>query len=124
MTAMKRMKMRDKLKGNLKTALIGTICILIFGYIYYEARFLIDGPELTILSPQNHITVTDSLLPINGKVKNLSSLTINGRQIMITPDGSFNDKLLLLNGYNTIQVKVKNKFGQENQKILEIVLVK
>ena len=100
------------------------IFIVIFGYAFYEARFLIGGPELIILSPQNHITVTDPLLNIKGGVKNISSLMVNGRQIMITPDGSFDDKLLLMDGYNTIQVKVRNKFGQESSKILEIVLLR
>ena len=116
--------MRDKLKSNLKITFIGLICLIILGYTYFEARFLIDGPQLTISSPQNHATVSDPLLEIKGEVKNLSSLTINGRQIMITTDGSFNDKLLLLDGYNTIEVKVRNKFGQEKQEILEIVLAK
>ena len=103
---------------------MGAVLILILGYIYYEARFLINGPGLTIFSPQNHTTQTDPLLEIKGQVKNISSLTINGRPIMITPQGLFNDKLLLLDGYNTIEVKVKNKFGQENSKILNVVLVK
>ncbi|MDO8493613.1 MAG: hypothetical protein Q7S19_03675 [bacterium] len=115
--------MRDGLKNNLRLWLIGVICIIIFGYTLYEARFLIDGPELVIFSPKNHVTVTDSLLEIHGQVKNLSSLTINGRLIMIRPDGLFDDKLLLLDGYNTIEAKVKNKFGQETSKILEIMLV-
>jgi hypothetical protein len=114
--------MRDKLKNNLKKALFAIICITVLGYTYYEARFLISGPELTIFTPQNNATVEDSLLEIKGHVKNLSSLTINGRQIMITTDGLFSDKLLLLDGYNTIEVKVRNKFGQENKKILGIVL--
>lgn len=114
--------MRDKLKNNLRNALFALICIIVIGYTYYEARFIINGPELTIFSPQNNAEVEDSLLEIKGSAKNLSSLTINGRQIMITPDGLFTDKLLLLDGYNTIEVKVRNKFGQENTKILGIVL--
>ena len=114
--------MRDKLKNNLRKALFAIIFIIVLGYTFYEARFIISGPELTIFTPQNNATVTDSLLEIKGHVKNLSSLTINGRQIMITTDGLFADKLLLLDGYNTIEVKVRNKFGQENTKILGIVL--
>lgn len=114
--------MREKLKANLKTGLIAGICISVFGYILFEARFLIEGPELLILTPKNNSTVHNSLLEIKGKVRNLSSMAINNRQIMITPDGSFNDKLLLAEGYNTIEAKVKNKFGQESSEILEIVL--
>ena len=114
--------MRDKLKGNVKTALFGIVCLLIFGYTLYEARFLIEGPELTIFSPKNHAVVENSLLEIRGQVKNISGLTINGRPIMITPDRLFSDKLLLAYGYNTIELKVINRFGQENRKIIEIVL--
>ncbi len=102
--------------------LISAVCITVFGYALYEARFLISGPELTILSPKNNSSVSEPLLPIKGVVKNISSLEVDGRALLIRQDGSFDDKLLLLNGYNTIQVKVKNKFGQENSKILEITL--
>ena len=116
--------MRDSFKTNIRNSVFGIICIIIFGYTYYEARFLIDGPELTIFSPKNHTRVTDSLLEIRGQVKNLSNLTINGRPVMITPDGLFNDKLLLLEGYNTIGIKVKNKFGRESEEILEVILDK
>ncbi len=116
--------MRDKLQGNLKIGLILLICSIVLGYALYEGRFIINGPELVILSPKNHLIVANSLLEIHGYVKNLSSLTIDGRQIMIRPDGFFDDKLLLLDGYNTIEAKVKNKFGQEAEKILEIWLKK
>lgn len=114
--------MRDRLKKNIKLGIITLLCFLIFGYTFYEARFLIGGPELIINSPKNNITVTDSLLEIKGQVRNLSGLTINGRPVMITTDGLFNDKLLLLDGYNTIEVKVKNKFGQKTEEILKIFL--
>lgn len=115
--------MRERLKDSLKIALIGMICIIFFGYVLYEARFLIDRPELIILSPQNNTIVTKPLLTISGQANNISGLTINGRQIMIRQDGTFDDKLLLLDGYNTIEAKVKNKFGQETTRILEVVLL-
>ncbi len=114
--------MREKLHKDLKFGLIVIICGVIFGYTFFEARYLISGPELTISSPKNNAVVKDSLLEIKGQVKNINNLTIDGRQVMITPDRSFTDKLLLLNGYNTIEVKVTNKFGQVNSRILNVIL--
>ena len=98
--------------------------MLVFGYTIFEARLIVGGPKLTILSPRNHSTVSEPMIDIKGTAKNLYNLQVNGRPIFITPDGSFNDKLLLLDGYNTIEVKVTDKFGQENKQILEVMLVK
>ena len=116
--------MKDRIKHNLKIALLGAGFLFLLGYTYYEARLVLWGPELTIFSPKDYAVVTDQLVEINGQARNISGLTINGRPIMTTPDGSFSDKLLLSNGHNTIEIKVFNKFNQENKKIINIWLKK
>ncbi|MBI3631864.1 MAG: hypothetical protein HY225_00230 [Candidatus Vogelbacteria bacterium] len=114
--------MKLELKKNLRVIILVSISIFVLAYIFYEARFVIYGPQLIIYSPKNNTRVTDPILQISGKAKNISMLTINGRPIMITPDNLFSDKLLLLNGYNTIEVKAKDKFDQEKSEVLQLVL--
>ena len=83
---------------------------------------MIYGPELVIFSPKDNLQVTSSVLDISGTAKKISMLSVNGRTIMITPDNLFTDKLLLLPGYNRIEIKAQNKFNQEKIEILNIVL--
>ena len=109
-------------KRNLRTVVLVTISLFIISYIFYEARFVIYGPELVIFSPKDNLQVTSSVLDISGTAKNISMLSVNGRTIMITPDNLFTDKLLLLPGYNRIEIKAQNKFNQEKIEILNIVL--
>ena len=114
--------MRENKRSNIKKIIIAIVVVVFVGYAIFEARSLIQGPDLIIYSPKDNEVVKNPVLDIQGKAKNIFQLTINGRPIFITPDGLFYDKLLLLNGYNTIEVKVKDKFDQESSRILNIVL--
>ncbi|MBI3632830.1 MAG: hypothetical protein HY226_00905 [Candidatus Vogelbacteria bacterium] len=109
-------------KKDLRPIILVTISLLVIMYVVYEARFILYGPELTIFSPTNNLQTNSPLLNVTGKAKNISMLKVNGRPIMITPDNLFTDKLLLLPGYNRIEVKAQNKFNQEKSVILDIVL--
>ena len=114
--------MRESKKLNSKKIIIWSIITFFLCYAIFEARSILEGPNLIIYSPSDNITVKNPVLDVRGRAKNIFSLTINGRPVFITPDGLFYDKLLLMNGYNTIEVKVKDKFDQESSKILSVVL--
>jgi len=116
--------MRETTKKQINWMIVGLISLFILGYSLYEARNLLEGPELTIINPEKtHFSSTNSVLDISGNAQNILSLTVNSRPILITPQGDFADKLLLLSGYNRIAVIATDKFGRENTKIIEAVLI-
>ena len=115
--------MREKTQKQINWLIVGFVCLFVVAYSLFEAENLLEGPQLAITNPpQTHSSTTEDVFDINGNAKNILSLTVNNRPILITPQGDFNDKLLLLPGYNRISITAKDKFGRESTKIIEAVL--
>lgn len=116
--------MQNNIKFLLKTALITVSVFIIIGYSYYESRNLILGPILDFVSPINGSSTTNSVIEVKGKVKNISFVSLNDNQIFTDKNGLFSEKLLLSPGYNIIKLSVKDRFGRQKEKFLELVLNK
>ena len=99
------------------TVLVGVFA----GYAYLKAENLLYGPQIIIDSPVNGGTAEQSLVQIIGKIKNASSITLNGRRIYTDESQNIHEEVLLTYGYNIIEIRVKDKFGREIIKTLELV---
>ena len=105
----------------LKYIFIFIIIIIIGGYTYYQTKGFTRGPILQINYPSSGMTLNESLLEIRGFVENASYITMNDRQIFVDENGKFRENILLSNGYNIIEVKIKDKFEREKKEVLELI---
>lgn len=112
---------RNSLRKTLGLWVIGIVAIAIIGYGAFEARFLIDGPKLSLLSPISGQETNNQLLEVRGEASNIAHISLNDRQIYIDETGVFKETLLLSPGYNRIRVRARDKFGRETEKVAEIV---
>lgn len=104
----------------------GIIAIIVFigGYSLYESRNIIRGPIIEIFEPVNGAATLKPLIEIKGRVENISSISINDRQITTDREGIFSEKILLSPGYNAVKIFGQDKFGRHTEKMLELVLTK
>lgn len=102
--------------------LICLIIVGIIGYALYQARNILGGPQVKIVTPQNGETVTNPLTEIKGMATNITFLSLNDRQIYTDASGNFDEELLLLPGYNVWTLEAKDKFGRTVSKKIELVL--
>lgn len=93
----------------------------IIGYALYQGRALIEGPVITITTPKNGTTTDESLTLIAGTAKHAKDLRLDGRPIFIDTEGRFAEKLLLLYGYNIIQLTATDVRGKTTTTTLEVV---
>lgn len=95
--------------------------IIFFLLLYASSRFYeISGtPSLTILSPRDSLSTENSVL-FAGTVSNASGLEINGEQIQIQRDGSWQKQVSLQQGLNTFEIKAKKFLGRETKTIRQI----
>jgi len=112
----------NNLKSTLKVILITLIVSIIGGYSIYEARNIIRGPIIEIVTPSNGSVLENPLVEIKGVANNITSISLNDRQITVNEQGLFNEKLLLSPGYNSIKLSVSDRFGRYKEEILELVL--
>lgn len=86
--------------------------VLFVLYAGFETIKLFLGPSLIIDSPKDLSTTSEPLINVSGTVKRVAYISINDRQIFADTSGRFNDKLLLLPGYNIIKLEVRDRFGK------------
>ena len=113
--------MRDIVKKSVNILLFTAFILLLGTYSYGRARNIIFGPQIEISEPKDGEIIEDDLLVIEGEVKNVSYLYLNGRQIFIDENDNFREELLLHYGYNIIEITAKDRFDQIKKKTLQIV---
>lgn len=82
-------------------------------YALWNGRNLIRGPQIDILSPQDGAMPTEKIVKIEGLAKNISFITLNGRQIFTDKEGFFSEELLPYHGYNIIEINAEDRFGKK-----------
>jgi len=94
---------------------------IIFGYTYFRTQPYLNGPQITIESPYNGITVTESPLILTGNVERISEITLNGRQIFTNTEGVFTESVFLHPGYNVIKIEAIDRFDKHIDKQLQVI---
>lgn len=75
---------------------------------------MIRGPSIELTSPTStNLETTESLFMVSGLAYNTVSLSLNERKISIDTKGFFEEKLLLSPGFNTIEIRGKDRFKKE-----------
>lgn len=97
---------------------------VILGYGYLKTRDLFRGVKLTVETLEDGQTVNNPLLLLKGSAKKAVYLSINDREIFLTLDADFQDSLLLLPGYNIIEIKTRDRFGKEKSREFHVLLEK
>lgn len=102
--------------------ILGLLILLVYGY--FQARELITGPRLEISSPKNGETLasTSPEILVRGHAKNISFLTINGRQVFTDESGYFSSTLLLGEGYTIITIEAQDRFKRSVKRELQLIV--
>jgi hypothetical protein len=112
---------RRETKFYFKVIIITLFLICLFGYSIFEVWKYATGPQITIFSPENGVSVSESLISIEGQGKNTKEITLNDRPIVVDESGRFSEKILLSYGYNILDLEARDRFGKTTEKKLQIV---
>ena len=112
---------RRDAKAWLKIIFFTGLLLVILGYSGFEARKILTGPSLKITSPLVGGVVKDPYVQVTGVARNIKEITLNGNPIYIDENGNFNEKFLLISGYNRIELEAKDKFNKETKEVIELV---
>lgn len=95
--------------------LTAVFVMVLFGcaltYIIFQARFLINGPQLALTDPlptvQNERQIT-----LTGTATNVTAIYLNGRPIVTDENGAFAEKVVLENGYSIVRIDAVDLYGR------------
>lgn len=89
-----------------------TALVLIGGwYIAFQARYLIAGPELSIL-PEPSVVQHERVVELKGTARNVTALFLNGRAIVTDESGNFTEPVVLENGYTIMSLEARDRYGR------------
>jgi len=83
-------------------------------YIVWQARFLITGPEL-VLRDEPALQSNQRIITLAGAARNITKITLNGRQIYTDPAGNFSEALVLENGYTIATIAAADRYGRTTE---------
>lgn len=87
--------------------------VILATYAAIQAAPLIEGPEVAFASPVPGATYRSPFLAVVGTARNVSYLSLNGRQIYIDERGIWSEKLLLTRGYTILELVGTDRFGRQ-----------
>lgn len=96
------------------------IVAILVGYGAFEARRLIQGPELVILSPADGSATSSVAVTVVGEAHNISFLTINDAPAYTDESGIFVYRFSPPAGYTTVTVAATDRFGRRAAKSISI----
>jgi hypothetical protein len=105
---------------NVRRFLIILSVILLVSYGLFNARNMIIGPTIEIFSPTKDMETAENTIDIKGKAENITFISLNEKPIFVDMDGLFEEKLLLSPGSNIIEIKARDRFKNETEKIINI----
>lgn len=98
--------------------LFGTTLVV---YTVTKARPLLEGPFVEVAAPQPGSVVGASRVAVIGIARNVSRLSLNGRQIFIDERGIFREIVILAPGYTVLEVIGEDRFGRQTKAHVEVV---
>jgi hypothetical protein len=92
---------------------------LVASYAYYEGSGIIWGPAIEI---ENRVMQVDEpFIAIEGNVRRVAALSMNGKSIALTENGTFSEGYVLAPGYNRITLSARDRFGKSTERAIEIL---
>jgi len=95
------------------TTIVGILGLaaLLVVYFVYQYKLLAGAPKLEVTRPEEEAQVNASVI-VSGTTDPQVNLTINNQEVLVNPDGSFSQSLILSQGKRTITIKATSRSGK------------
>ena len=104
----------------LSVLLLTVLALVIAGYGLFEARRIVEGPQVTIYMPADGSATSTSGVVIAGNAQNISFLTINDQPSFTDQQGNFSETLSIPPGFAVLTVAATDRFGRRTSKEVSI----
>ncbi len=106
-------KKRQKFYFSYKTILAGVGAFILLGYILFQFHSFFVGPKLSIDAPQEGAVVKDNIVEVKGKTDPYATVLVEGEEVYVQIDGTFQKSLYLFSGEKNIKIVAKDRNGKQ-----------
>lgn len=104
----------------IKTAGALALVLLIVIYAISRSMNYVRGPQIQIFWPPNGESATTSIVTINGQVKRINKLTLNGSPISTDEQGNWYQTVIIFPGLNKLTIVARDQFNRSTEASLDI----
>ena len=92
---------------------IGLLLVAFFSYLIFSYFQFAGSPALTVTLPTNNFVTQQDTVEVMGKTDPDATLLINNQPVQTSENGSFDVKIDLQPGLNTLTITATNKFKRQ-----------
>ena len=92
------------------------------GYFAFSVHQILKPPFIEVWSPKNDQAFHARQVALEGRTEPEVELTVNKETVLIEPDGTFSDTLLLPPGVSTLRIAAKKKHSKEQEVFVKVVV--
>ena len=107
----------------MKKSLIALIVLVVLLYGLFEARRLLEGPQIIIDFPAHGSATSSALVVVTGMAQNIAFLTINDRPSFTDEQGRFVYHFSPAAGYTVVTVAAADRFGRRTSRSVSFNLL-
>ncbi len=96
----------------LRHLIVIIVILSLLAYLAFEIRNIISPPPIDIYFPSSNYKTIENNVEIKGQTSPEVILNINNEKVLLEDDGSFNERINLVNGLNVLQISVKKKHSR------------
>lgn len=108
-------------KKILKIASLSALLLFIIIYGFFRSKDLIFGVKIKDVNLIDGTKMAENVVKITGNARNAIDLTLNDRPISVDQQGNFDETIILLSGYNVVDIRAKDKFGNSDEKNYKLI---
>jgi cytoskeletal protein RodZ len=98
------------------------VILVVVAFGGYNAYGILTPPAVVITVPaSDNSTVAQETILLQGKTNAAYTVTVNGSEVYVGPDGSFQKELQLQEGVNSVEFVVRKFLGKETHIVRHIV---
>jgi hypothetical protein len=99
---------------------MGAAATAILLYVLFQARFLIQGPQIALIEEPASVQ-NSQVVHLRGTARNITKISLNGRQIFTDKVGYFDEALVLENGYTIATIQATDRYGRNARIVKQFV---
>ncbi|NBV42919.1 hypothetical protein EBR96_09160 [bacterium] len=112
----------EKTKSLIQKSVLGLFVLFAVGFVGTKLYPIVHGPAIDVSTLTDGGSVADAMVRISGIASFTQDLVVNGKSLALSPNGSFEEKLVLNPGYNIISVQGSDRFGKKTIQTYTMIL--
>ncbi|MFH1711981.1 MAG: helix-turn-helix domain-containing protein [Patescibacteria group bacterium] len=96
----------------LKFGMLGLVALAVVGYLGWQIQAIVSPPEVVLLSPVDASMTKKAMVEVEGVVEGEATVYVNGEQIVVNQDQSFETLVDLEKGLNVIMIEAERRYSR------------